>query len=68
MKLSGNEFQSALQFVETSLSDNACVDLFGYYGETSICTPRFFVAHGENSWEYTASITLVNKFFSFSVA
>jgi len=60
----GDEFQSAKMFVKSSLSDNKNVAFFGYYGETSVCMPRFYVAHGESSWEYTIFIITIN-FLSF---
>ena len=60
----GNEFQSVKEFINNSSSDKISVNFFGYYGETSVCMPRFYVAYGERSWEYTFSIITVN-FVSF---
>ena len=60
----GNEFQSAKGFVENGLPQDISVVMFGYYGQTSICMPRFYVAYGESSWEYTIFIITVN-FLSF---
>ena len=60
----GNEFQSNMEFVDNKLSNEMSVKLFGYYGETSVCMPRFYVAYGESSWEYTVSIITLN-FLSF---
>jgi len=40
------------------------IELFGYYGETSVCMPRFYVVLGESSWEYTTFILTLN-FLSF---
>ena len=59
-----NEYQSVIKFVETGLPNNTSITFLGYYGDTSICMPRFYVAVGESSWEYTISIITVN-FLSF---
>ena len=40
------------------------INLFGYYGETSVCMPRFYVTYGSSSWKYTLSIITLN-FLSF---
>ena len=64
IKYNGYEFQSALEFVHNSLPQGSSVALFGYYGQTSVCMPRFYVAYGESSWEYTIFIMTVN-FLSF---
>ena len=60
----GNEFHSAAKFVESNLPGDSSVDLFGYYGGTSVCLPRFYVGHGESSWEYTIAVITIN-FLSF---
>ena len=44
------------------------VKFFGYYGETSVCMPRFYVAYGESSWEYTISIITLNFLSFFFIA
>ena len=54
------EFQSARNYFQTSLPDNIYVNLFGYYGETSICMPRFYVQHSDSSWEYTIALITIN--------
>ena len=64
IEFNGNEFQSVKEFVENDLSQNVSVVMFGYYGQTSICMPRFYVAYGASSWEYTILIITVN-FLSF---
>ena len=64
IEFNGNEFQSVNEFVENDLPQNISVAMFGYYGQTSICMPRFYVAYGDNSWEYTVFIVTVN-FLSF---
>ena len=60
IEFAGNRFQSVKTFVVRSFANNASVKFFGYYGETSICLPRFYVAYGESSWEFTLAIITVN--------
>ena len=55
-----NKFQSLLGFVKNSLHSNTSVAFFGYYSQTSICMPRFYVAYKESSWEYTIFIITLN--------
>ena len=64
IEFNGNEFQSVKDFIENGLPQNISVAMFGYYGQTSICMPRFYVAYGASSWEYTIFIITVN-FLSF---
>ena len=64
IKYNWNEFQSVKEFVENDLPQNISVEMFGYYGQTSICLPRFYVASGASSWEFTIFIITVN-FLSF---
>ena len=64
IKFTGNKFQSLETFAASSFPNNASMDLFGYYGETSVCMPRFYVAYGESSWEFTLAIITLN-FLSF---
>ena len=64
IQFNGNKFQSIKAFVAESLPHNASVKLFGYYGETSVCMPRFYVAYGKSSWEFTLAIITLN-FMSF---
>ena len=59
-----DKFHSAEAFVARSFPNNASVKLFGYYGETSVCMPRFYVAYGESSWEFTLALITLN-FLSF---
>ena len=53
-----------MNFIDRGLPDNTSLNLFGYYGATSVCMPRFYVAHGESAWEYTTLIITIN-FVSF---
>ena len=64
IQFTGNKFQSVETFVAGSFPNDASVKVFGYYGETSVCMPRFYVAYGESSWEFTLAIMTLN-FLSF---
>ena len=64
IKVTGNKIQSIEMFVAESFPNDASVKLFGYYGETSVCMPRFYVAYGESSWEFTLAMITLN-FVSF---
>jgi len=56
----GSKLQSIENVFKGDLPNNASIHLFGYYGETSICMPRFYVGYGESSWEYTTTILTLN--------
>ena len=64
IRYKGNKFQSAAIFIQNSFSTDSVISMFGYYGETSVCMPRFYTALEKNSWEYTIFIITVN-FLSF---
>ena len=64
IQFTGNIFQSVETFLAGSFPNNASVKLFGYYGETSVCMPRFYVAYGKSSWAFTLAIMTLN-FLSF---
>ena len=51
IEFSGNKFQSVKEFAENGLPQNISVVIFGFYSQTSICMPQFFVAYGESFWE-----------------
>ena len=58
-----NDNENVLGFIETlhnNFSGSAPVRVFGYYGESSICLPRFFTALGEPAWEFTVSLITIN--------
>ena len=65
IQFTGDKFQSVETFVAGSFPNNASVKLFGYYGETSVCMPRFYVAYGESSWAFTLAMMTLN-FLSFA--
>ena len=58
----GNDLESIEMFLENNLPESLPVRMFGYYGETSVCMPRLYVASGKPSWEYTLSLITVNLF------
>ena len=60
IKCEGNEWESTRDFLESNFAEYAPLKEFGYYGETSVCMPRFYVAHGDNAWEYTLTIITIN--------
>ena len=64
IQFTGNRFQSVKTFVAGSFPNYEFVKLFGYYGETSVCMPRFYVAYGESSWAFTLAMMTLN-FLSF---
>jgi len=66
----GDEFQSAKMFIKYYVLDNfnSSIEFFGYYGETSVCMPRFYVGIGESSWEYTIFIITINLFSFLFIA
>ena len=64
IKFTGNKFQSVQTFLVRNFPNEASVKFFGYYGETSVCMPRFYVAYGESSWEFTLAMITLN-FLSF---
>ena len=69
VKIYGNELESIEMFLKTNLPNSLPMQMFGYYGETSVCMPRFYVTSGEPSWEYTLSLITVNFMcFVFIVA
>ena len=56
--------KSALEYLNRFFPSYVPQGQFGYYSETSICMPRYFVIRGDNAWEYSLAIILLN-FASF---
>ena len=67
LKFKGNNFLSLRHSAQDILKANESINLFGYYGETSICLPRFYASYGESSWIYTLSILSLNLIIFFSI-
>ena len=57
---SSDDLNEAVNTLKRYFSANFPLKFFGYYGATSICMPRFFVAIGENAWEFTVILITVN--------
>ena len=60
----GQNWGYTKKFLPENFSDYSIRLEFGYYGQTSVYMPRFYVVQGEQSWEYCLSITITN-FVSF---
>ena len=60
VKDGGNDLETIEIFLKNYLPESEPVKRFGYYGETSVCMPRFYVARGEPSWEYTIFLITAN--------
>ena len=56
----GDNWDSIKSFFKINFPDYSPGVEFGYYGQTSVCMPRFYVMRGENGWEYSLGIILVN--------
>ena len=56
----GSALKTTEMFLKQHLPHSSPVQMFGYYAETSVCMPRFYVALGDPSWEYTLSVITVN--------
>ena len=60
ISISPNPWESAQSFLETNFPENFPLKEFGYYGETSVCMPRFYIQHGDSSWEYSLALITIN--------
>ena len=56
----GSELESIEMFLKNNLPESLPMRMFGYYGATSVCMPRFYVGSGEPTWEYTIALITVN--------
>ena len=56
----GGDWMSKRRFLEKKFLENSPLKEFGYYGGTSVCMPRFYVASGDNAWQYTFTIITIN--------
>ena len=55
----GNKWKTTKNFLEDNFPDTVIRE-FGYYGETSVCMPRFYVTRSEPAWEYTLAVMTLN--------
>ena len=63
-KIEKSDWASVKAFLEVHFPKYSPRGEFGYYGETSVCMPRFYVRYGGTAWEYTFAIITIN-FISF---
>ena len=63
-----NNVKTIRMFLENNLPESLPLNVFGYYGETSVCLPRFYISHGDPSWVYTFMLTNVNFLCFFFIA
>ena len=64
MECNCNNWDSTKLFFKNNHPEYSSGVEFGYYGQTSVCMPRFYVNRGESAWEYSLVIITVN-FFCF---
>ena len=64
MECNCNNWDSTKSFLKINDPEYFSGVEFGYYGQTSVCMPRFYVYRGESAWEYSLVIITVN-FLSF---
>ena len=63
-----NDWDSIKSFLKTSYPEYSPKAEFGYYGQTSVCMPRFYVYRGESAWEYSFVIITLNFLCFFFIA
>ena len=56
----GDNWNSIKSFFKNNFPKYSPGVEFGYYGQASVCMPRFYVVQGENGWEYSLGIIIVN--------
>ena len=68
MKCNCSDWDSTKSFLTTNNLKYSPGAEFGYYGQTSVCMPRFFVYRGESAWEYSLVIVTFNFLSFFFIA
>ena len=68
MECNCNDWDSTKSFLKTNDPEYSPGAEFGYYGQTSVCMPRFYVYRGESAWEYSFAIVTVNFLCFFFIA
>ena len=68
MECNYNDWDSIKSFLKTENPDYFPGVEFGYYGQTSVCMPRFYVNQGESGWEYSLVLIIANFFCFFFIA
>ena len=68
MECNCNDWDSTKSFLKTNNPEYSPGAEFGYYGQTSVCMPRFYVYRGESAWEYSLVIITINFLSFFFIA
>ena len=68
MEYNCNDWDSTKSFLKINYPEYSPGAEFGYYGQTSVCMPRFYVYRGESAWEYSFVIITVNFLSFFFIA
>ena len=68
MECNCEDWNSIKSFLKTSNPEYSPGVEFGYYGQTSVCMPRFYVYRGESAWEYSLVIITINFLSFFFIA
>ena len=68
MECNCNDWNFTKSFLKTNNPEFSPGAEFGYYGQTSVCIPRFYVYRGESAWEYSLVIITVNFLSFFFIA
>ena len=63
-----NNWDSIKSFLKNNCPEYFPGAEFGYYGQTSVCMPRFYVYRGEYAWEYSLVIITLNFLCFFFIA
>ena len=63
-----NDWDSTKLFLKSNNPEYSPGAEFGYYGQTSVCMPRFYVYRGESAWEYSLVIISINFLSFFFIA
>ena len=64
IKNNSNNWEFTKSFLTSNYPEYSPGVEFGYYGQTSVSMPRFYVYRGENAWEYSLAIITIS-FLSF---
>ena len=68
MECNCNDWDFTKSFLKTIDLEYSTGAEFGYYGQTSVCMPRFYAYRGESAWEYSLVIITVNFLSFFFIA
>ena len=68
MECNCNDWDSTKSFLKANNPKYSPGAEFGYYGQTSVCMPRFYVYRGESAWEYSLVVITVNFLCFFFIA